>query len=113
MAFGRYGTALWLDNHAEGWFGGPSERGQRLAGQVLSLSSLLPYGCGRGSPIEGPEGKLGATAIGAEPTVPTSSSASMVFGTCDDDTWTRIAMDEEAGRIAIGHVDGAITLLEY
>jgi len=49
-----------------------------------------------------------------EPTANSSDpGASMLFGVRDDDAWTRIAMEEEAGRIALGHVDGAITLLEY
>ena len=42
-----------------------------------------------------------------------ASGVSMVFGVRDDDTWTRVAMEEQAGRIALGHDDGTITLLEY
>lgn len=96
MTFGRYGTALWLDNHTEEWWSGPSDRGQRLAGSVLHVH-------------------LGVRSSeqGTEPIVSKSSEASMVFDVQQDDAWTRIAMEEEAGRIAIGHTNGAITLLEY
>ena len=96
IALGRYGTALWLDNHTEEWLW-PSERGQRLAGWVARFDGDAAT----------------ATATDAEPTVPESSGASMVFCARDDDAWTRIAMEEEAGRIALGHTDGTITLLEY
>lgn len=114
MTLGRYGTALWLDNHTEEWLG-PSEHGQRLAGKVVQLegggASMVGVNVGAGG-----RGMAKATtpAIGAEPTVTANSSgASMVFGMRNNDAWTRIAMEEEAGRIALGHTDGAITLLEY
>ncbi|KAH0836831.1 hypothetical protein J3R83DRAFT_8607 [Lanmaoa asiatica] len=112
MTLGRYGTALWLDNHTEEWLG-PSERGQRLAGRVVrfgdeGVSSGAAAGAG-GSGVATP-----TPAMGVDSTVPaTSSGATMMFGMRNDDAWTRIAMEEEAGRIAIGHTDGAITLLEY
>ncbi|KAF8840404.1 hypothetical protein BDN67DRAFT_648658 [Paxillus ammoniavirescens] len=92
VALGRYGTVLWLDNHTEDWLG-PSERGQRLAGKLLAPIDDLPH------PI--PVEQVG------------SSAASMVFGVREHETWTRVAMDEESGRIAVGHTDGPITLLEY
>jgi len=88
MALGRYGTALWLDSHTLEWLW-PSDSGQRLAGWVARFG--------------------GEEASATAPT----NDASMVFGVRDDEAWTRIAMEEEAGRIALGHTDGAITLLEY
>ncbi|KAH7890969.1 hypothetical protein F5I97DRAFT_113044 [Phlebopus sp. FC_14] len=92
LALGRYGTVLWLDNHTQDWLG-PSELGQRLAGKMLDpLQGLV-----RAAPAEQIE----------------SSRASMVFCVSEDDTWNRVAMDEESGRIAIGYTNGAITLLEY
>ncbi|KAF8547779.1 hypothetical protein OG21DRAFT_1424220 [Imleria badia] len=100
MALGRYGTVLWLDNHTEEWMG-PSVRGQRLAGRVVKEV--------------GDRGRCGSEGgtTDAEPTATNASDASMLFGVRDDDAWTRVAMEEEAGRIALGHGDGAITLLEY
>lgn len=95
MTLGRYGTALWLDNHAE-YLMGPSERGQRLAGRLLT---------------EG--GESGGEVANASGEAADASGVSMVFGVRDDDTWTRVAMEEQAGRIALGHDDGTITLLEY
>ena len=86
MALGRYGTALWLDSHTSEW---PSDNGQRLAGWVARFG-----------------GELDAALT------PTSD-VSMVFGVRRDEAWARIAMEEEAGRIALGHTNGAITLLEY
>ncbi|KAG8221100.1 hypothetical protein J3R82DRAFT_2621 [Butyriboletus roseoflavus] len=116
MTLGRYGTALWLDNHTEDWLG-PSEHGQRLAGRMVQLVDEGLAMVGVGAPGGGGSGgvQMATTpATGAEPTVPTNSSgASMVFGMRGDDAWTRIATEEEAGRIALGHTDGAITLLEY
>ncbi|KAG2364656.1 hypothetical protein BDR07DRAFT_1354764 [Suillus spraguei] len=87
VALGRYGTALWLDNHTEDW-AGPGDCGQRLAGQVL-------------------------TATGESSTSQCDSHASMVFRVQDNDLWNKIAIDEESGRIAVGYVNGSITLFEY
>lgn len=36
----------------------------------------------------------------------------MVFGIQEQDVWFRVAMDEEAGRIAVGRV-GGVSLFEY
>jgi len=36
-----------------------------------------------------------------------------VFNVCEDDAWTRVAIDEEEGRVAIGRVDGTIMVFEY
>lgn len=79
-----------------------------MAGRMVRLGdeALSMVGVSAG---EGPSGMQ--TATGTEST--DSSGASMVFGMRGDDAWTRIAMEEEAGRIALGHTDGAITLLEY
>jgi len=35
------------------------------------------------------------------------------FNVCEDDAWTRVAIDEEEGRVAIGRVDGTIMVFEY
>ncbi|KAG2093140.1 uncharacterized protein F5147DRAFT_657520 [Suillus discolor] len=87
VALGRYGTVLWLDSHTEDW-AGPSDCGQRLAGRIL-------------------------TATGGFPTSQHGSHDSMVFRVRDDDQWNKVAVDEESGRIAVGYVNGSITLFEY
>ncbi|KAF9224163.1 hypothetical protein BS17DRAFT_830672 [Gyrodon lividus] len=92
VALGRHGTVLWLDNFTQDWLG-PSERGQRLAGKLLA-------------PIEDLAGPIPAEPV-------ESGGASMVFSVREDETWTRVAMDEESGKIAVGHTNGPITLLEY
>ena len=148
MALGRYGTALWLDNHTEVW-SGPSERGQRLAGRLVRVGDDNDEGGGdegmnerrkssgevressRGQDHDSDPGGNGTKTVPSTSTsvttglatdaeltpavtsVSSSSGALMLFGVHGDDAWTRVAMEEEAGRIALGHVDGAITLLEY
>ncbi|KAG1787517.1 uncharacterized protein HD556DRAFT_952766 [Suillus plorans] len=87
VALGRYGTVLWLDSHTEDW-AGPSDCGQRLAGRIL-------------------------TATGGFSTSQHGSHDSMVFRVRDDDLWNKVAIDEESGRIAVGYVNGSITLFEY
>ncbi|KAG2111101.1 hypothetical protein DEU56DRAFT_216184 [Suillus clintonianus] len=86
VALGRYGTAIWLDSHTEDWMG-PSDCGQRLAGHMMTTEESLnrPHG----------------------------SHASMIFRVRDDDLWCKVAVDEESGRIAVGDVNGSITLFEY
>lgn len=104
MALGPYGTALWLDSHTER--GGPYPRGQRLAGRV----DWLGFGGYRG---RGTTSTTATTGAGKTTVNRAISRASMVFAVRDDELWTCIAMQEEAGQIALGHLDGAITLLEY
>ena len=97
MTLGRYGTALWIDSDTK--FDGPSERGQRVAGRVVRDCGVAGIN-GYGNTVWEPDAQ--------------SCGASMVFAVQDDDDgWTRVAMEEAAGRIALGHSDGAITLLEY
>ncbi|KAG9313197.1 hypothetical protein JVU11DRAFT_6655 [Chiua virens] len=105
IALGRYGTALWLDNHTEDLLG-PSEHGQRLAAMMLHGANVSNAVASEGGTTPDPPG--------TEPIVNTNwSNASTVFGVRDDEVWTRIAMEEETGGIALGHTDGAITYLEY
>ncbi|KAG2143778.1 uncharacterized protein EDB93DRAFT_1105114 [Suillus bovinus] len=87
VALGRYGTVLWLDSHTEDWEG-PSDCGQRLAGRML-------------------------TATGGSSTSQRGSHASMIFRVRNDDLWNKVAIDEESGRVAVGYVNGSITLFEY
>lgn len=89
MALGDYGTAIWLDSHTEEYF--DSVKGKRLAGRLLPLYD---------------DANDDATAVA-------SSSAGMVFGIQEDDSWVRVALDEQEGRIAIGTDTGSISILEF
>lgn len=87
MAVGSHGTIVYFDSHTESYFG-HSDFGQRLAGTRLDETS------------EG--GEAGAMV-----------RESSVYTVTERDGWTRIALQEEEGKIAIGHVDGTITVLDY
>jgi hypothetical protein len=89
VALGKYGTALWLDSHTEDWLG-PSDRGQRLAGKLVQVAT-------------------DSSSVNWQD----NSKASMVFHVREDDMWNKVAVNEQAGRVAVGYVNGAITLFEY
>lgn len=91
---GNRGTALWIDTHTEDYFG-RSGRGQRLAASLATTSEA-------GDHLE----------AGEEDYIAPTMDAS-VFGVCEEDNWTRVAVDEEEGRVAIGSLDGTVTILEY
>ncbi|KAJ3561594.1 hypothetical protein NP233_g10099 [Leucocoprinus birnbaumii] len=90
MAVGSHGTIIYTDSHTETYFN-QSDFGQRLAGTRIDEQ-----------PGDGTEGPIG-TMVGE----------SSVYEITERDEWTRIALQEEEGRIAIGHVDGRITVLDY
>jgi len=94
VALGPYGTALFIDSHTEDYFL-YGDRGQRLAGKILAQVS--------------DEELSNESDHGHVPSV----MPSMVFGIQEHDEWFGIAMDEEAGRIAVGCMNGVITLFEY
>jgi hypothetical protein len=94
MTLGPYGTALWIDDHAEEYFS-TATRGQRVAG--LFCPKLL-------EDVEG-------TAELDE--WKTSTMAAAVYTVQKGGGWTRLAMDEEEGRIAIGSSDGQIIISDY
>lgn len=84
MAVGSYGTIIYCDSHTEDYFG-HSDFGQRLAGTRI------------------PEGEE----------VSEIDRDTSVFRVNERDDWTRVALQEEEGKMAIGHVDGRITILDY
>jgi hypothetical protein len=88
MVLGSRGTALWIDTHTEDYFG-RGDQGQRLAATSV-----------------GPEEANGDDRM-------VSTMEASVFAVCEDDRWTRLAIDEEEGRVAIGSVDGTVTVMEY
>jgi len=94
LAIGPYGTAVWIDSHTEDYFF-RADRGQRLAGK------FSPYvGTEEGEEVELSDQIANATATS-------------VYSYHEEDSWVRIALDEEEGRIFLGRVDGLITVLEY
>lgn len=94
VTLGPYGTALFIDSHTEDYFT-QGDHGQRLAGKILPQTIYDEH-----------RDENGNYQV-------SSGMASMVFGVRENDQWYRVAMDEEAGRIAIGCVDGGISLFEY
>ncbi|CCM02661.1 uncharacterized protein FIBRA_04765 [Fibroporia radiculosa] len=125
MVLGRYGTALWLD--AQSSNSGPAQagdHGQRIAGKMLISPRTPPHtqmrtikrteddkvspGYAEEQPGNSSSGQaIHEGAIAHEPRM-------MVFHMQDEeDDWSRLALDEEEGRIAIGTVNGTVLLFEY
>ncbi|KAG5643356.1 hypothetical protein DXG03_001038 [Asterophora parasitica] len=101
MAVGSRGTAVWIDSHAEDYFK-RGDCGQRLAGSL------------QGAGISGPRANDEGDGRGMESSTEMGSAKwSSVFGYCENDQWTRVAVDEEEGRIAVGYMDGTIRVHEY
>jgi len=96
VILGQYGTALFIDSHTEDYFA-HSDHGQRLAGELLTQVS-----------DDESSGQQKSSSYDTS-----SGMASMVFGVREHDEWFRVAMDEEAGRIALSGINGGVFLLEY
>jgi hypothetical protein len=94
LAIGPYGTAVWIDSHTEDYFF-HGDHGQRLAGR------FSPYV----STEEDEEAELSDRIA--------TATATSVYSHHEEDSWVRIALDEEEGRIFLGRDDGLITVLEY
>lgn len=94
MVMGPFGTALWIDSHTEGYFG-HSDRGQRLAGKF--------------SPSLNSEETTGLELVDQV----ASTAATSVYEISENDSWVRLALDEIEGKIALGGVDGQISVLEF
>lgn len=90
VALGPFGTAIWIDNHIEDYYG-PIPTGQRLAGKILN--------------DERDDDDLSDNVMAA-------TMASTVYDVQQEDSWTCVAMDERAGRIAVGGKVGT-SVLEY
>ena len=97
LTIGPYGTAVWIDSHTEDYFF-HADRGQRLAGRFSPSSPYLD--------TEEDEG------VELSDQIPTAAATS-VYSYHEEDSWVRIALDEEEGRIFLGRADGIITILEY
>ncbi|KAH9851839.1 hypothetical protein C2E23DRAFT_876722 [Lenzites betulinus] len=140
-----YGTALWIDAAADSTAAGQAgDRGQRVAGRVLTRTGLFGVEGGVGvrgeddavSPgmivehvdedeavgeeagEEGAEGEVDVVgtrgvAVGADPAVRSGTAVSVFHVREDEEKWNRVAVDEESGRIAVGQVDGTVTVYSY
>lgn len=93
MVLGPYGTAMWIDNHTEDAFG-EAEQGQRLA------SKLTP------PPTEARQLELSDEES-------STTKARSVFLFNEEVTWSKVAIDEEEGVIAVGSVGGKISVFGY
>ena len=87
---------MWIDSHTEDYFG-HSDCGQRLAGRYSSGLMTEDH--------EDEEVPLSDQLA--------STAATSVYRVQEADSWVRLALDECEGRIAIGHVDGKISILGY
>ncbi|TCD67382.1 hypothetical protein EIP91_012417 [Steccherinum ochraceum] len=86
MVVGPYGTALWMDAQTDPDPTQAGDHGQRIATRMLSKNT--------GQPVY--------------------EDVTRVLQICEtENLWSRLAMDEEEGKVAIGHKDGTVTLLDY
>ncbi|CAK5273814.1 unnamed protein product [Mycena citricolor] len=83
MCLGPFGTALWMDSHTEDYFDHAIE-GQRLAGTLISHHVTEGY-----------------------------SGTCAVFHAQEHDTWVRIGMLEEEGKIALATTSAEVKVYEY
>lgn len=132
MVLGEYGTALWIDAQTD--MNSPSQagdHGQRIAGKMLSkpnphyvkpdssstlgIEEINPgfVDFQPGAHLGGGDG-VGTGAGSNHDEQGDRDSPIMVFEVRDSyDGWNRLALDEEEGRIAVGSVDGTITVFDY
>lgn len=96
LAVSPFGTALWMDSEAGGP-GGSADVGERIAGRRLPVGARADSESGAGEAGEQAKGR----------------GATMLFATHEQDGWNALAMDEEAGRVAVGDVDGNIEIWDY
>ncbi|KAH8104085.1 hypothetical protein BXZ70DRAFT_905197 [Cristinia sonorae] len=86
VILGPYGTGIWIDAQTDPDPTQAGDHGQRIAARMLV----------------GGDGKS------------VDESKTRVLRVCEsENVWSRLAMDEEEGRIAVGRMDGKITLLDY
>ncbi|KAI9062723.1 hypothetical protein FKP32DRAFT_1652695 [Trametes sanguinea] len=108
VVLGQYGTALWIDASTD--INTPSQagdHGQRIAGKLLTQTPLPKV---RLRPGEGPQDDQPSGSVDAAEQGPAVS----VFHVQEsDEKWNRVAVDEETGRIALGQVDGTVSVYSY
>lgn len=131
MVLGKYGTALWIDAQTDA--NSPSQagdHGQRIAGKILSIPNPRYVKYDPSNPLGGeggdqvspgfvdfqPGAHLGDSNDGANDEFGRQEKDNpiMVFEVRENyDGWNRLALDEEEGRVAVGSVDGSITVFDY
>lgn len=94
VAIGNYGTVLWIDTQTEEYFM-QSATGQRLAG--VSLLSIGP----EEDQAEDPNA------------VAYSAGSESVFNIHDQNSWCLLAVDERNGRVALGALDGIVSVMDF
>ncbi|KAL7280626.1 hypothetical protein ACG7TL_005563 [Trametes sanguinea] len=124
VVLGRYGTALWIDASTD--VNTPSQagdHGQRIAGKLLTQTPLPKV---RLRPGEGPQddqvspGPVDPATLsytgqpsGSLDSAEQGPAVSVFHVQESDEKWNRVAVDEEGGRIALGHVDGTVSVYTY
>ncbi|OJT03292.1 hypothetical protein TRAPUB_6070 [Trametes pubescens] len=136
VALGAHGTALWIDAATDGGAAAQAgDHGQRVAGKVLTRAPLPGLRArvrpgddavspGLAAEVEGEGEEIQETGIGAGagadgvreapgPTMRGGTAVSVFQAHEGEARWNRVAVDEEGGRVAVGHVDGTVTVMSY
>ncbi|OCH89152.1 hypothetical protein OBBRIDRAFT_778851 [Obba rivulosa] len=118
ILLGRRGTALWLEALPD-----PSvpeqaaDFGQRVAGKVLVQPRHLPHvrevGGNRALPGYVSEALSGSQSAAEWEEVAARNVTVFRETASDDETWIRMALEEDEGKIAIADAEGTILLTEY
>ncbi|KAI0766172.1 hypothetical protein BD413DRAFT_697426 [Trametes elegans] len=126
MVLGAHGTALWIDASTDAAM--PSQagdHGQRIAGKVLTHAPLprerlLPGEDPQDDSVSprfvesAPRGARESAGVRiAEDPVLGRSSVSVFQLQGGEERWNRVAVSEVEGRIAVGHIDGTVTVYTY
>ncbi|CAL1714421.1 unnamed protein product [Somion occarium] len=116
LTIGQYGTALWIDAQSDLTSSTQAgDLGQRLAGKVLRSERDSSWDSDRPLLKPGLPGVLLLTNE-LEENMGTSGSLVpvMVFGVWETHSeWSKVAVEEGEGRIALGSVEGRICVMDY
>lgn len=109
MAVGAYGTAVWIDSHTEKYYK-HAEHGQRVAGTFAELTRRnVSFSDDEEQNEQYEEEEVETTSSEHM----TARAASFVYAHKEEDSWLKIAIDEEEGVIFLGRNDGTIDIFEY
>ncbi|KAI1790291.1 hypothetical protein LXA43DRAFT_1017343 [Ganoderma leucocontextum] len=125
MVLGAYGTALWLDASTDATT--PSQagdRGQRIATKFLT-PTLVPFGVKAGEGAQDDQVSPGMvdpalmnamTAMALDEQSETrmeDRGVSVLHSQETHELWNRVAVNEEEGQVAVGYVDGRVSVYIY
>jgi len=96
MALGPFGTQVWFDSHTEDRL--QPNQGQRLAARMTASTAMKV--------------EVGMEYEDASDQAATSLATSELSYNADD-TWCKVAIDEEQGCTALGHKEGRIDVICY